>query len=98
MVTLHNTFHKLKLLYSIDMNVNMYLIFVLNRSDVLPYDDVAFLQAYKWLYNARKLDKQTIIKNCHKWKPYSSIASRYLYKALDTGLVKKNIKEFLEEL
>lgn len=77
---------------------NMYLIFVLNRQDILPYDDAAFLQAYRWLYNARKLDKNTILKKCSKWKPYSSIASRYLYEALDTGLVKTNIKDFLEEL
>ena len=28
----------------------MYLIFVLNRQDVLPTEDVAFLQAYEWLY------------------------------------------------
>lgn len=76
---------------------NMYLIFVLNRQDILPYDDAAFLQAYKWLYNARKLDKRTIIKKCKCWKPYSSIAARYLYKALDTGITKINIKEFMEE-
>ena len=76
---------------------NMYLIFVLNRQDIRPYDDVAFLQAYKWLYNARKLNKETIIKKCKSWKPYSSIAARYLYKALDIGLTKINIKEFMEE-
>jgi len=28
----------------------MHLIFVLNRLDVLPYEDGAFMQAYKWLY------------------------------------------------
>ena len=67
----------------------MYLIFVLDRQDILPTEDVAFLQSYKWLYNARKLDKTTIERNCKKWKPYSSIASRYLYRALDDGLTKK---------
>lgn len=67
----------------------MYLIFVLDRQDILPTEDMAFLQSYKWLYNARKLDKTTIERNCKKWKPYSSIASRYLYRALDGGLTKK---------
>lgn len=71
---------------------NMYLIFVLDRPDILPTEDVAFIQSYKWLYNARKLNKETIEKNCRKWKPYSSIASRYLYRALDMGLVKKGDK------
>lgn len=71
----------------------MYLIFVLDRQDILPTEDGAFLQSYKWLYNARKLNKSTIERNCKKWKPYSSIASRYLYKALDGGLTKENLRE-----
>lgn len=67
----------------------MYLIFVLDRQDILPTEDVAFLQSYKWLYNAKKLNKTTIERNCKKWKPYSSIVARYLYKALDGGLTKQ---------
>ena len=67
----------------------MYLIFVLDRQDILPFEDGAFLQSYKWLYNARKLNRSTIERNCKKWKPYSSIASRYLYRALDGGLTKE---------
>lgn len=31
----------------------------------------------------------TIQNRCKKWKPYSSIASRYLYRALDSGLTKE---------
>lgn len=31
---------------------NMYLIFVLNRMDILPTNDAAFLQSYEWLYKA----------------------------------------------
>lgn len=73
----------------------MYLIFVLDRQDVLPYEDVAFIQSYKWLYNARKLQKEVIKKNCKKWKPYSSIAARYLYRALDSGLTKENKGDLL---
>ena len=66
----------------------MYLIFVLQRPDVLPYEDGAFLQAYKWLYNPKDVSKDGIIKKCKKWHPYSSIAARYLYRALDTGMTK----------
>lgn len=75
----------------------MYLIFFLQREDVLPYEDGAFLQAYKWLYNTSKVDKVSITHKCKKWKPYTSIGARYLYRALDTGLVKLPIKEFLNE-
>lgn len=67
----------------------MYLMFVLNRQDVLPAEDAAFLQAYKWLYKRDNDSKEEIEKRCKKWKPYSSIASRYLYRALDSGLTKE---------
>lgn len=66
----------------------MYLIFVLDRQDILPFEDGAFLQAYKSVYNARKLNPETIKRRCRVWKPYSSIAARYLYRALDSGLTK----------
>ena len=68
---------------------NMYLIFVLNRQDILPTSDVAFLQAYQWLYKTEDRSEEAIKQKCKKWKPYSSIAARYLYRALDGGLTKK---------
>lgn len=67
----------------------MYLIFVLNRQNVLPYEDGAFLQTYRWLYKTEDTSKQAIIKKCKKWTPYSSIAARFMYRALDTGLIKE---------
>jgi len=66
----------------------MYLIFCLNRQDILPYEDVAFLQGYRWAYKTDDCSPPSIQKRCKKWKPYSSIASRYMYRALDTGLTK----------
>lgn len=66
----------------------MYLIFALNRQDVLPYEDVAFLQVYEWLYKTKDRSKAAVEKKCRKWKPYSSIAARYLYLALDSGFTK----------
>lgn len=70
-------------------SAKMYLIFVLNRQDILPYEDMAFLQSYKWCYKTKDISKESVIKKCKKWSPYSSIAARYLYKALDWGYVKK---------
>ena len=67
----------------------MYLIFVLDRQDILPTEDAAFLQSYCWLYKTEKPTKKDIIHKCAKWSPYSSIASRYLYRALDLGLTKQ---------
>jgi DNA-3-methyladenine glycosylase II len=69
-------------------SAKMYLIFVLNRPDVLPYEDGAFLQAYKWLYATNDTSPASVKQNCASWAPFSSLASRYLYKALDEGLTK----------
>jgi len=72
----------------------MYLMFVLDRQDILPIEDAAFLQSYKWLYKKDSISKDELLKRCQKWKPYSSIASRYLYKALDSGLTKETFHLF----
>ena len=70
-------------------SAKMYLIFTLNRMDVLPFEDVAFLQSYAWLYKSNDLRPAMVIKRCKKWRPYSSIAARYFYYALDMGLTKQ---------
>lgn len=72
----------------------MYLLFVLESPDILPYEDVAFLQSYRWMYKTDDVSKQSIIRRCSKWKPYSSYASRYLYRALDMGLTKQEFHLF----
>lgn len=72
----------------------MYLIFVLNRENVLPYEDGAFIQSYKWLYKTDVIDRETVKRKCKKWSPYSSIAARYMYKALDLGLTKQEFHLF----
>lgn len=70
----------------------MYLIFVLDRSDVLPFEDITFLAAYKWLYNTEDVSRPAIEKRCKKWKPYSAVAARFLYAALDSGMCKEKFK------
>lgn len=67
----------------------MYLIFVLNRLDILPYEDGAFLQSYRWLYNTADTAPNSVKNRCEVWRPYSSLASRYMYRALDSGLTKR---------
>ena len=69
----------------------MVMIFVLGRPDVLPYEDGAFLAAYRWLYDTGDTSRAAVQQKCRKWKPYTSIAARYLYRALDTGLTARKI-------
>lgn len=68
----------------------MYLLFVLHRPDILPFEDGAFLQSYRWMYKTTDCSPAAIIKKCKKWRPYSSIAARYLYEALDLGYTKNS--------
>lgn len=75
----------------------MYLIFVLDRQDILPYEDGAFLQSYRWLYKTIDCSPASIKSKCKKWSPYSSIAARYLYHALDLGLTKSEFHLFKED-
>lgn len=75
----------------------MYLIFVLDRPNILPYEDVAFLQAYRWMYKTDDDSPNTVKKKCRKWMPFSSIAARYLYRALDLGLTKNAFHLFKED-
>lgn len=75
-------------------SAKMFLIFVMNRSDVLPYEDVAFLQGYKWMFNARKMTPSAIKSKCTKWHPYCSVAARFLYKILDRGFTKKPYADY----
>lgn len=43
---------------------NMYLIFVLNRMDILPTNDAAFLQSYEWLYKTNDRSDISIRNKC----------------------------------
>ena len=77
-----------------EWTAHMYLIFVLDRQDILPTTDVAFLQVYEWLYKTDDRSKTSVEKKCKKWKPYSSIATRYFYHALDEGYTKEEFHLF----
>lgn len=72
----------------------MFLMFVLDRPDVLPVEDGAFLQTYRWVYKTDDCSGDAVYKKCRKWKPYASIASRFFYKALDAGMTKEEFHLF----
>lgn len=66
---------------------DMFLIFYLERPDVLPVEDGAVRQVFRWLYGAPLTDDNVREVVCSLWKPYSSIAVRYMYRTLDMGIV-----------
>lgn len=73
----------------------MYLIFYLNRKDILPKEDKAFMQGFKWLYNEISINERVLNEICNRWKPYSSVAALYMYSALDSGLTKIPVEKIL---
>lgn len=72
----------------------MYLMFVLDRQDILPFEDGAFLQVYRWMYKTQDCSEKAVTTKCKKWKPYSSVASRFCYRALDAGMTKEEFHLF----
>lgn len=68
---------------------DMFLLFYLERPDILPVEDGALRQSFEWLYEAPIANTEAQKLICSLWKPYSSTAVRYLYRALNTGVVNK---------
>ena len=68
--------------------IDMFLIFTLNRLDVLPIGDLGIKKGFKILY---KLDSMPandfMLKKSENWAPYQSIASMYLWKIVDGDVV-----------
>lgn len=61
----------------------MFLIFTMGRSDIFSHGDAGLRRAIQNLYGFKKEpSKQIIDRITLKWKPYRSIASRYLWKSL----------------
>jgi DNA-3-methyladenine glycosylase II len=64
----------------------MFLMFSLNREDVFSYGDLGLRNAIKKLYKLRAHPtKAQAEKISLKWKPYRTLASRYLWASLDNS-------------
>jgi DNA-3-methyladenine glycosylase II len=62
----------------------MFLIFMLGRTDVLPVDDLGLQKATKRMYRLRKLPtRERLEQLAEKWRPYSSISTLYLWRSTE---------------
>lgn len=60
----------------------MFLIFVLNRTDVLPVDDLGLREGIRRIYSlANRPTAKEMIALAEPWRPYRSIATWYLWRA-----------------
>jgi DNA-3-methyladenine glycosylase II len=63
---------------------HMFLMFTLQRPDILPTGDYGVQAAIKKLYKKRKWPKPAVMQKIAKpWSPYRSIACWYLWRSLD---------------
>jgi len=64
--------------------VEMLLLFRLGRPDVLPLGDLGVRKSFARAFNRRALlDPLVLHRRAERWRPYRSVASWYLWRALD---------------
>jgi DNA-3-methyladenine glycosylase II len=67
-----------------EWSVQMFLMFRLGRPDVLPIHDYGIQKGFQRVYGHRRVPKpKFILKHGERWRPYRSIASWYLWRALE---------------
>ena len=67
-----------------DWTAHMFLIFALQRPNVLPIGDLGVRIAIRKAYRKRKLPSPKQMEKIAKgWHPYCSVASWYLWRSLD---------------
>ena len=65
-------------------SAEMFLMFRLGRPDVLPVDDYSLRKAYAKAFGKRTLPTgEALTKAGEKWRPYRTVASWYLWRALE---------------
>ena len=66
----------------------MFLIFSLNRPDVFPLNDLGIQKGLMLLLGRQKnLSQESMLSHSKKWKPYRTLASLYLWKIVDEGMI-----------
>ena len=64
--------------------VDMFLMFTLNRADILPYKDLGIQKGIMKILNMKNLPSKKEMENCsRKWRPYRTIACWYLWRIAD---------------
>lgn len=62
----------------------MFLIFVLNRPDVWPVDDLGVRKAAQRLFDLPELpDSESLNRLADPWRPYRTVAAWYMWRSLE---------------
>jgi DNA-3-methyladenine glycosylase II len=66
-----------------EWTAHMFLMFQLERPDVLPVGDLGIRRAIERAYSLPELpDPETIERLAERWRPYRTLACRYLWRSL----------------
>jgi DNA-3-methyladenine glycosylase II len=67
-----------------EWSVHMFLMFQLGRPDVLPIHDYGIRKGFQHIYGLKDEPKpQAVLEHGERWRPYRSIASWYLWRAVE---------------
>ena len=71
-------------------SVEMMLMFRLGRADVLPIDDLGVRKGFALTYGSKDVATAAeIVEHGERWRPYRSVASWYMWRAVDLQLAAK---------
>ena len=66
--------------------IDMFMMFTLCKTDVLPVGDLGIKKAFKELYDLKEYPSVSfMIDKAKSWKPYRTIACCYLWMIIDDG-------------
>ena len=66
--------------------IDMFMMFTLCKTDILPIGDLGIKKAFKEVYNLKELPSESFMKEMSvPWKPYRTIACCYLWMIVDDG-------------
>ena len=69
--------------------VDMFLMFTLNRADILPYKDLGIQKGIMKILNLKNLPTKKEMDICSKkWRPFRTIACWYLWRMTDEKFAK----------
>ena len=69
--------------------VDMFLMFTLNRADILPCTDLGIQKGIMKILNMNNLPSKNEMENCSKnWRPYRTVACWYLWRMVDDKFAK----------
>jgi len=70
-----------------EWTAQMYLIFQLNRPDILPTTDIGFINSAYKIYNIKEPKLSNLLVHSRKWGQYKTVAVWYIWRIIDSEVV-----------